>query len=374
MKWSVMAFAVVLTILLIVANQFRHVRLSSTDISTVPTNLTSRQVNDTLQQKFANFSSEPIRILVSEPVDPLSSAGMASLESYVSLIEKLPGVGSVDSLASYEPNTEPYSDLSIGPQAAALRVQYVSGTTTLLTVHQTYAPQSGDAEQLVRQIRNISPPSGFSAETGGVSAELVDLLHSLRIHLPTALSIVFPATFILVFLLTGSVILPIKAILLDVLSLCTALGIIAWVFQYRHVPGFVPLTAIGSVDATSAILIFTVAFGLSADYEFFLLSRVKEEYDATDDTSHSIAYGVQRTAGIITAAALLFVSVIGLFMTSKVTLLQQIGLGLAAAIIIDATFVRLILVAATMNILGKYNWWAPRPLKKLHEKIGSGIE
>ncbi len=216
-------------------------------------------------------------------------------------------------------------------------------------------------------------PSGYSAVTGGISAQLVDLLHSLRTHLPAALLIICSATFLLVFLLTGSVVLPVKAIVLDLLSLCTALGVIAWTFQYHHLTSVVPLTSLGSIDATSTVLIFTIAFGLSADYEFFLLSRVKEEYEASGDNTHAVAYGVQRTAGIITAAALLFVSVIGLFMTSKVSLLQQIGLGLSAAVIIDATFVRLILVAATMRILGRFNWWAPRPLRFVYQKIGSRL-
>ena len=371
MRHAVPAFAATLLVLLCIAGQFVHAHLSSTDITTIPKTLSSRQVNETLQHKFSSFSSEPVTILLQEPGDPMSHDNLVVLQRYVASLRHIAGVEHVDSLLA---GTNPQVLRTDGPLAAGLRVHYVSGNYTTITVRQSYQPQSDAARGLIKHVRDVPLPEFYAAPVGGVSAQLVDLLDSLRAHVPEALLIICSATFVLVFMLTGSVVLPVKAIVLDLLSLCTALGILAWTFQYYHLTSLVPLTALGSVDATSAVLVFAVAFGLSADYEFFLLSRVKEEFDATGDTTHAIAYGVQRTAGIITAAALLFVSVIGLFMTSKVSLLQQIGLGLSAAVIVDATFIRLVLVAATMRILGTVNWWAPRPLRVVYRKFGAKLE
>ncbi len=368
MRWAQPVFVITLVSLLLVANQFRHAKLSTTDIATVPETLSSRQVNDTLEQKFTGFSSEPITLLIREPVVPMSQQGLSFLRQYTTSLWNIPGVASVDSILTADPQ------IAAGPAPIALSSRYVSGDYVAMTVRLSTPPQSSAARQALESIRAVPAATGSSVLTGGVTAQLTDLLHSLRKHLPAALAVVGSATFLLVFLLTGSVILPIKAILLDLLSLFTALGILAWVFQFQHLSSFIPLTTIGSVDATATVLIFAIAFGLSADYEFFLLSRVKEEYDTTSETTHSIAYGIQRTAGIITAAALLFVSVIGLFMMSKATVLQQVGLGLSAAIVIDATIIRLMLVAATMRILGRLNWWAPRPLRYVYQKIGGKFE
>lgn len=368
MGWALPVFVATLVALLMVASQFRHAKLSTTDIKTVPETLSSRQVNDTLEREFAEFNSEPITVLVHEPVDPTSQQGISFLRQYTTSLWNVPGVANVDSILTADPQ------IAAAPAPVIVSSRYVSGNYVAVTVRLSNPPQSSAAKQTLDNVRTVPVPIGFTVLTGGITAQLADLLHSLRSHLPDAVAIVGSATFLLVFLLTGSVILPIKAVLLDLLSLCTALGILTWVFQYQHLTSSIPLTAIGSVDATATVLIFAVAFGLSADYEFFLLSRVKEEYDATGETTHSIAYGIQRTAGIITAAALLFVSVIGLFMTSKATVLQQIGLGLSAAIIIDATIIRLMLVAATMRVLGRLNWWAPRPLRFIYQKIGGRFE
>jgi len=155
-----------------------------------------------------------------------------------------------------------------------------------------------------------------------------------------------------------------------VLSLSAAFGLMAWVFQDGHLAATFGLTSSGSLDATQPILIFAIAFGLAMDYELFLLSRVKEEYDRTGDNTHSVAVGVQRTAGIITSAALMLVVVIGLFATGKISIIQQVGVGLGAAVAIDATIVRMILVPTAMRLLGRFNWWAPAPLAALARRLG----
>jgi RND superfamily putative drug exporter len=368
MRRAPIAFTVVVILLVSVALQFRHAKLSTTDIQTVPVSLSSRQVNDELAKNFSGYGSEPVSIILHEPSKPLDPANIVYLQNFTAALQHTAGVARVDSLLS-QATSKLLEMQSKNTLVQQLNKQYISGNDTIVTVYQTDPPQSGEARSLVRQLRSFQMANGYSMSAGGVSAQLDDLLQSLRDHVPWVLAIICLATFVLVYLLTGSVVLPVKAILLDLLSLFTALGIVVWVFQRTAAPPLLPLNVLGTVDATSAVLIFAIAFGLSADYEFFLLSRIKEDYDDRRDNTHAIAFGIQKTAGIITAAALLFVSVIGLFLTGKNSLLQQISLGLSAAVIIDATIVRLILVPATMKILGKRNWWAPKPLKNLYLKF-----
>jgi RND superfamily putative drug exporter len=176
--------------------------------------------------------------------------------------------------------------------------------------------------------------------------------------------------FVLLFLMLGSVVIPVKAVVLNVLSLSVSFGALVWVFQDGNLSNLLGFTPLGSIDGTQPILIFAIAFGLSMDYEVFLLSRVKEHYDRTGNNTASVALGVQKTGGIITSAAILLVVVIGGFATGQILFIKQIGVGLALAILVDATIVRVLLVPATMRLLGKYNWWAPAPLTALYKRMG----
>jgi uncharacterized membrane protein YdfJ with MMPL/SSD domain len=212
--------------------------------------------------------------------------------------------------------------------------------------------------------------SSLPSQVGGESAELVDLLSSLRAHLPIAATVVAVTTMILLFLMLGSVVVPIKAIILNIFSLVAAFGVMVSIFQNGHLASVLHVTGNGSIDATQPVLIFAIAFGLAMDYELFLLSRIKEAYDQTGDNVHAVAEGVQKTASIITSAALLLVVVIGLFATGKIGLIQQIGIGLGFAVLVDATVVRMLLVPAAMRLLGKANWWAPKPLAALSARLG----
>lgn len=376
MRRPILVLVVTLALLLGVGSQFLHAKLSNPDSYSVPMNLSSRQVNDALSHDFSNTSTEPINIIVQTTGNPMAAPNLRYLTEYVSQLKQLKGVTQVDSLLAHLP---PALSGRPGPQGttilsepsfAPVFSQYVSGDYDKLTVSQAYGPQSPQSQQLIQAIRALSTPRGFTPAVGGVSAELVDLLQSLRTHIPYALAIIFCATIVLIFLLMGGILVPIKAIILGIISLSAAFGILVWVFQAHHLAGVLSLAALGSIDATSAVLIFAIAFGLSMDYEFFLLSRIKEEYEATGDNTHAVAHGVQKTAGIITSAALLLISVIGLFATSKISLIQQIGVGLASAVAIDSTLVRMILVPATMRLLGKANWWAPKPLRIIYKRFG----
>ena len=203
---------------------------------------------------------------------------------------------------------------------------------------------------------------------------LVDELSSLGATLPWMALLTALATFAVLFLAFGSVVLPLKAIVMNILSLSATFGVIVWVFQWGHLSGLLQFTATGAIDPTMPILLLAIIFGLSMDYEVFLLSRIRERYDETRDNKVAVAAGLQRTGGLITSLALLLVIVIGLFSASGITFIKLLGVGMIVALVVDATIVRILLVPATMRLLGRANWWAPGPLRRLYARYGSSGE
>jgi trehalose monomycolate/heme transporter len=180
------------------------------------------------------------------------------------------------------------------------------------------------------------------------------------------------ATFVLLFLAFGSVVLPLKAVVMNLLSLSATFGVVVWIFQQGHLSGLLQFTPTGFIDPTMPILMLAIIFGLSTDYEVFLLSRIRERYDQTGDNTDAVATGLQRTGGVITSAALLLVIVIGAFSASGITFIKLLGVGMIVALVIDASIVRVLLVPATMRLLGRANWWAPVPLRRLYARYGIG--
>ncbi len=204
----------------------------------------------------------------------------------------------------------------------------------------------------------------------GDPAEIVDFRASISSRLPVAVGIIVVATFVLLFLMTGSVVVPVKAIVMNVLSLGATFGALVWVFQDGHLAGLLGFDAPGSLDLVMPVIVFVFAFGLSMDYEVFLLSRIHEAWEETGDNDVAVARGLQRSGRIITSAALLIVIVFAGFAAGEIVAMKQLGLGLALAVIVDATVVRCLLVPATMKLMGDWNWWAPAPLARLHDRFG----
>ena len=224
-------------------------------------------------------------------------------------------------------------------------------------------PRTPDAEALIKQIRLI--PSPDQTLIGGVAADYADTQIGIAKTMPWALTWIAIGVLLLLFVFTGSLILPIKAVILNILSLAATLGVITWIFVDGNLKWLVgDFTTTGSVDTGSIILVAVVAFGLSMDYELFLLSRIKEEHDAGRSNIESVATGLQRSARIITAAAGLLAIVFASFVLSGVTSIKMLGFGVAFAIILDATLVRALLVPALMRLFGERNWWAPKSLKR----------
>jgi uncharacterized membrane protein YdfJ with MMPL/SSD domain len=227
---------------------------------------------------------------------------------------------------------------------------------------------SDESQQAVRDVRGLEPP--VEVLTRGQTAELVDLKESLVDHLPAALAVLMGTTLIVLFLMTGSVVLPVKALLMNLLTMSAAFGLLVLIFQDGRFESLLDYTSQGALEATQPIFLFAVAFGLSTDYGVFLLARIKEARDSGLPNDEAVAVGLERTGRIVTAAALLFSVAVGAFATSQIIFIKELGIGTALAVLIDATIVRALLVPSLMKLLGEWNWWAPKPLARLHARIG----
>ncbi|HEY7045224.1 MAG TPA: MMPL family transporter [Nocardioidaceae bacterium] len=264
------------------------------------------------------------------------------------------------------------------------RLADVPGIATAQVVDRTAAPDgqalvqatwSGNSQtershQIVQDLRDVDPGDGASALVGGQSAQSVDLISSIGDHLPWMGLVVVAVMLVLLFLAFGSVVLPLKAVVMNAVSIGASFGVVTWIFAEGHLSGLLGFTSPGFLDATQPILMLGILFGLSMDYEVFLLSRIREEWDRTHDNTTAVATGLQRSGRIITSAALLLAVVIGGFATSGIVFLKMIGIGMLVAVLLDATVVRALLVPATMRLLGSANWWAPAPLRRWWERHG----
>jgi uncharacterized membrane protein YdfJ with MMPL/SSD domain len=220
----------------------------------------------------------------------------------------------------------------------------------------------------VRNIRAIR--ASVYVGVAGQTAAFLDLEHSLGAHLPIVLALIVGATVLILFLFTGSVLLPLKAVLMNALSLSAVLGILVLIFQDGNLQSLLSFTSEGALDATQPIFLAAIGFGLATDYGVFLLSRIKEAHDSGASNSEAVAIGLERTGRIVTAAAVLFAVAIGAFATSKLVFIKELGVGTALAVLIDASIVRALLVPSLMELLGSWNWWAPKPLRRWHDRIG----
>ena len=224
------------------------------------------------------------------------------------------------------------------------------------------------AKELVRDVRAVDAP--VPVRVGGQTAGFLDQQKALSDSLPIALAILATTTLVILFLMTGSVILPVKALVMNLLTLSAAFGLLVLIFQDGHGEGVLGFTSQGALESSQPVLLFAVAFGLSTDYGVFLLTRIKEAHDNGASNEEAVALGLERTGRIVTFAALLFVIAIGAFATSQIIFIKQLGVGTALAVLIDATIVRALLVPSLMQLLGDWNWWAPKPLARLHRRIG----
>lgn len=256
------------------------------------------------------------------------------------------------------------------PEVVRVNGPLVKGDAAYFTVQPRGEAVGDAAQRLTGDLRALHTP--FDTKVTGTAAVLVDTKHAIAERLPWAAAFIAVVTLLLVFLLTGSLLIPIQAVVLNALSLTAMFGAVVWVFQDGHLSGPLGFTSAGSIETTLPVLMFCVAFGLSMDYGVFLLSRIKEEYDRTGDHDAAVRHGLQRTGGLITAAAVILAVVMVAIGTSRVTNTKMLGLGIALAVLMDAMVVRSLLVPAIMRLTGRATWWAPGPLRRLHRRFGLG--
>jgi len=283
----------------------------------------------------------------------------------ITAVVALPGPAS----GSTGPLGEYAARLDSVPGVTGATVTNTQDNLARITAHYSMDPMSRDARTMVDELRAATPPDGATAQFTGMPASRVDIVDMIGARVPWMALFVAVVSSLVLFLAFGSVTIPLKSVLLNLLSLSAAFGAIKLIFQDGHLHDLLGFTPIGAIDANFPVLIVAIAFGLAMDYEVFLLSRIKESYDRNNDPGESIALGLQRTGKIITSAALLLVVVVCGFLTSSIAFMQMIGVGLVIAIVVDATLVRAVLVPATMKLLGHRAWWAPAPLKRIWQRV-----
>jgi RND superfamily putative drug exporter len=333
---AVLTLVVVGGALVAVALPFLSARFEGGDARYLPRSSEARAVAMTLAERFPARGADPLRAVVEDGADD------AAIRAYTARLETTPDVAGVTS--------------------------WTAGELTVIDVVPNGTSQGAEAQRLVDTLR--SETAEVDVLVGGTAAHLVDTKAHTAERLPIAIAIIAISTFVLLFLMTGSIAVPLKAIVMNVLSLGATFGALVWGFQDGHLSGLLGFDPVGSLDLFMPVLIFIFAFGLSMDYEVFLLGRIKEIYDRTGDNDRAVAEGLQRTGGIVTSAALLIVIVFAGFAMGEVLGIKMLGFGLALAVAVDAVVVRTLLVPATMKLLGHRNWWAPAPLRRFHQRFG----
>jgi RND superfamily putative drug exporter len=361
MRRAITIGVAVVALLLLLGAPFLGIKWGFPDDRVLPSSLSTRQVGDELRTNFAVDSARNVTVVIPDangvtPVD---------LDRYASALSQVPDVSSVSA-----PGGTFTGGRQAGPPSAATGLKDGSA---FLTVAST-APLFSDAsETQLDRLRAVPPPAGEKVQLTGVAQINRDSADAITSRLPMVLGIIAAITFVLLFLLSGSVVLPLKALVLNVLSLTAAFGALVWIFQDGHL-GALGTTSTGTLVANMPVLLFCIAFGLSMDYEVFLVSRIREYWlksgKTRADNDESVALGLARTARVVTAAALIMSISFAALIAAQVAFMRMFGVGLTLAILADATLVRMLLVPAFMHVLGRWNWWAPKPLARLHERIG----
>ncbi len=296
-------------------------------------------------------------------------------------LENRPGVKDVDGIVNLDPklSRDQYQELLSGPredlpsQVGEALKRTTGEHVTVLTAYTSVGYNTDGAYDLVREVRQHHPEGGGEVLVGGWAAFDLDLTDSVYEAAPPAMAFIVLATYAVLFLLLGSVLLPLKAVVVNFLSISASYGALVWVFQEGHLSGLLDFTP-GPINTTTPIIMFCILFGLSMDYEVMLLSRIKEEYGRTRDNRSSVALGIERTGRLITGAALIMATVFFSFGLAEAVVIKAIGLGMGLAVLVDATIVRALLVPATMRLMGRWNWWAPKPLSRLYRRLGLSEE
>jgi RND superfamily putative drug exporter len=345
----------VVAVLLLLALPLRHVQFGTLDDRVLQTSTQSRAVGDVLRDDFTGNSATALNVVTDH------SLGRSTLTAYATRLSDLDGVARVEtSIATFVHGT---------PVPNSADPTLARPTAQRLSVVSTADPRSDSAKQLVRTVRGLPGPDGVRVYVGGQTAELLDSTHAIGSRLPLAGLLILGTTFIVLFLFTGSVLQPIRSLVLNALTLAATAGLMVWIFQEGHLSGALHFTAL-PLDTSMLVLLFCIAFGLSMDYEVIVLSRIKELHDQGHDNRTAVTEGLTRSGRIVTTAAALIAVSFFAFGTATVSFLQLFGLGAGFAVIVDATLVRAVLVPACQRLMGRAAWYAPAPLRRLQASVG----
>jgi uncharacterized membrane protein YdfJ with MMPL/SSD domain len=396
-RWAAVAHAVMarplaflipaVLFLLLAGTPFLHLSQGIPNASTLPAGLESRDAAVALADDFAAGETSPMVILASVDGDPLTAANIDHLMTYAAAVDAVPGIDRVEGpfAGLKDPGTGAAMTAEqvaaffaartdqLPPEMVAARDQlrdaYLRGSAVRFDAISPLDPVSPAGGDVVPAVRAVHV-DGVAAQVGGLAAEGHDFMVSQASTVPYAVGVTLVASALILFLLFGSVVIPLKAVVMTLLSISASFGALVWIFQDGNLSGLLGFTSPGFTIAGNPIIMFSVLFGLSMDYEVLLLSRIQEGYRRTGDNTASVADGLARTAGVITGAALIMVTVFSAFALAQSITIKSIGVGMAIAVLIDATIVRVLLVPATMRLMGRWNWWAPGPLGRFAERLG----
>lgn len=363
MRRAVPIALVAVALLVLLGAPFMRVKWGFSDDRMLPRSASAHQVGDQLRNDFGSDSAAAVSVVIPDARD----LNQADLDRYAADLSRVPDVSAVTA-----PTGTFVCGNKVGPPAGPTGL---ADGSAFLTVASTAPLNSKASDTQLDGLHNVRGPAGRSIQMAGLAQADRDSVDAIKAILPLVLGLIAVVTFVLLFLLTGSVLLPVKALILDVLSLTATFGALVWIFQNGHL-GALGTTPNGTLMANMPVLLFCIAFGLSMDYEVFLLSRIREYWLASSQTRHandeSVALGVARTGRVITAAALVMSIAFASLTASQVSFIRMFGLGLTLAVLMDATLLRTVLVPAFMHVLGRANWWAPKPLAWLHKRVDIG--
>jgi RND superfamily putative drug exporter len=360
-----------LALLLLLGSPFLHANISSPDATILPRSLPSRQAFDVLVEEYGAGEISPFLVVARSPTSVLTDENVGALHDLSRRLAADPRIARVQSIAppglgrdqavAFVQLQQGLARLGIDPGFARLATEEAA----VVVAYSRYLPNDERNKDLLRDLRDDSPGGDLRLLVDGGTAEIVDVVQAIYDQFPRVAATIVVATYLVLLLLFRSLLLPLKAIAMNTLSIFASYGALVWVFQDGHLSGLLRFDPQGYVEASLPVIMFCVLFGLSMDYEVFLLSRIREEWERTRDNARAVSVGMQRSGRIITSAALLVVVVTASFVSAEVVLIKALGFGIALAVLLDATIIRALLVPATMRLLGEWNWWLPGPLARL---------
>ncbi len=371
MRRPVAVLVPTLGLLLVLGFPFLHVRFNAPDATILPASVPSRASYELLAREFGEGAFAPLTLAIRTQGPATAPATLAALYDYSRRLAADPRVTRVVSLVDVDPRLtlaqyQLLYSAATGPPDRFIQATLASSTAgdlTAFSIYTPYGPNADAGRALVQDLRAgtgpLAPPAGTSVLVSGGAAEVQDVVTEMAAEFPRTGLFILVTTYLVLFVLLRSVVLPAKALVMNSLSIVASFGALVWIFQDGNLSALLGFQPLGYVETTQPVILFCVLFGLSMDYEVFLLSRMKETWDRTGDNVAAVAFGLERSGRIVTSAALIVVVVAGSFAFADIVLIKALGVGMALAVALDATVVRALLVPATMRLLGHWNWWIP---------------